>query len=161
MNWQELCDSAAFNDLPFKVETNQWGKIEMTPASNEHGLFQVLIIESLIRLGQQGRPLVECSVQTSQGVKVADVAWASYGFFQRNKRQNPYMESPEVVIEIISPSNSRAEMNQKKKLYFAKGAQEFWLCDKKGKLAFFNVHGQLAKSLVIQGFPQQISIDFA
>ena len=161
MNWQELCDSTAFKDLPFKVETDQWGKIEMSPASNEHGLYQVLIIESLIRLGQQGRPLVECSIETGQGVKVADVAWGSYGFFQRNKRQNPYQESPEVVIEIISPSNSRAEMNKKKRLYFAKGAQEFWLCDKDGKMLFFNADEKLPESQIIQGFPLRLTIDFA
>jgi Uma2 family endonuclease len=161
MNWQELCDSPAFKDLPFKVETNRWGNIEMSPASNEHGLYQVLIVEWLIRLAQQGKPLVECSIQTNQGVKVADVAWASYDFFRRNKRQNPYPQAPEVVVEILSPSNSRAEMNQKKRLYFAKGAQEFWLCDKDGKLVFFNAQGQLPESQIIPGFPQQISIDFA
>jgi len=161
MNWQELCDSKAFIDLPFKVETNQWGKIEMSPASNEHGLYQVLIIEWLIRLAQQGKPLAECSIQTTQGVKVADVAWASYDFFRRNKLQNPYPQSPEVIIEILSPSNSRAEMNKKKRLYFAKGAQEFWLCDKDGKLLFFNPQGQMPESQIIQGFPQRITIDFA
>ncbi len=28
MQWQEICDSPLFNDLPFKFETNRWGKIE-------------------------------------------------------------------------------------------------------------------------------------
>lgn len=35
-------------------------------------------------------------------------------------------------IEILSPSNSQAEMDEKK-LYFAHGALEFWTCGPKGK----------------------------
>jgi Uma2 family endonuclease len=121
----------------------------------------MLIIECLIRLTQTGKPLPECSIQTSKGVKVADVAWASFDFFKRNKRSNPYLESPEVVIEIVSPSNTRAEMDLKKQLYFEKGAQEFWLCDKDGAILFFNPQQQLAKSGIILDFPPQITIDFA
>ena len=75
MDWQEVCDNPLFNDLPFKVETNRWGHIEMTPASNGQGLYQARIIEWFAKLDTQGHALAECSVQTSQGVKVADVAW--------------------------------------------------------------------------------------
>jgi len=35
MNWQEICEHPALRELPFKIETNQWGKIEMCPASLE------------------------------------------------------------------------------------------------------------------------------
>lgn len=45
INWQEICEHPVFRDIPFKAETNQWGKIEMSPAMNEHGLYQALIIE--------------------------------------------------------------------------------------------------------------------
>jgi len=121
MNWQAICDDPTFKDIPFKVETNQWGKIELSPASNEHGLYQALLIEWLVKLGENGRPISECGIQTAGGVKVADVAWGSYEFFRKNKRQNPYQESPEIVIEILSPSNSRQEMLEKKELYFARG----------------------------------------
>lgn len=161
MNWQEICDNPQFNDLPFKFETNEWGKIEMCPASNEHSLYQMLIMEWLIRLAQNGKPLPECSIQTSKGVKVADVAWASFDFFKRNKRLNPYLESPEVVIEILSPSNTRAEMEGKKQLYFEQGAQEFWLCDKDGTMLFFIPEQQCVASTIIADFPNRITIDFA
>jgi Uma2 family endonuclease len=161
MNWQEICDNPQFNDLPFKFETNEWGKIEMCPATNEHGLYQTLLIEWLLRLSQTGRPISECGIQTQKGVKVADVAWGSFNFFKRNKRQNPYLESPEVVIEILSPSNTRAEMDVKKQLYFEQGAQEFWLCDKDGSLLFFNPEQQILASCIISDFPNRITIDFA
>ena len=161
MNWQEICDNPSFNDLPFKFETNEWGKIEMCPATNEHGLYQSLLITWLARLSTKGHPISECGVQTSKGVKVADVAWASFDFFKRNKRSNPYLESPEVVIEILSPSNTRAEMEGKKQLYFEQGAQEFWLCDKDGSMLFFTPEQQILASTLITDFPNRITIDFA
>ncbi len=119
MNWQEVCDSPLFNNLPFKVETNRWGKIEMSPATNQHGLYQARIIRRLAQLLDGGEPLAECSIQTAEGVKVADVAWGSAAFFKRNQRANPYRQAPEIVVEILSPSNTAEEMNLKKALYFS------------------------------------------
>jgi Uma2 family endonuclease len=160
MNWQQICNNPAFNDLPFKFETNEWGKIEMSPASNTHSVYQSLIMKWFITSGQQGLPISECSVQTTKGVKVADVAWASLGFFKRNKLRNPYLESPEIMIEVISPSNTKAEMMQKKQLYFAKGADEVWLCNSQGKMSFFNPEQELESSVLMPDFPHVINIDF-
>jgi len=161
MQWQEICENPILHNLPFKIETNKWGKIEMSPASNEHGIYQTLLVEKLLGLSTQGKPLTECSVQTSSGVKVADVAWASYDFYKVHKRACPYLQSPEIMIEIISPSNSRAEMNEKKQLYFDIGAREFWLCDKNGQMSFFNADKQLALSELMPTFPTLITIGFA
>ncbi|VFM96633.1 MAG: Putative restriction endonuclease [Candidatus Kentron sp. G] len=161
MNWQEICDNPIFHDLPFKVETNQWGKIEMSPATNEHGFYQALLIEWFIKLSRGGRPISECSVQTENGVKVADVAWGTREFFKRNKLGNPYLESPEIMIEILSPSNSRKEMMGKKELYFTAGAKEVWLCAEDGGMAFFSPEGELAGSRIVEGFPGKVEIDFA
>jgi Uma2 family endonuclease len=125
MNWQQICNNPAFNDLPFKFETNEWGKIEMSPASNTHSVYQSLIMKWFITSGQQGLPISECSVQTTKGVKVADVAWASLDFFKRNKLRNPYLESPEIMIEVISPSNTKAEMMQKNSFILLKERGRF------------------------------------
>lgn len=160
MNWQQICNNPAFNDLPFKFETNEWGKIEMSPASNTHSVYQSLIMKWFITSEQQGLPISECSVQTTKGVKVADVAWASLDFFKRNKLRNPYLESPEIMIEVISPSNTKAEMMQKKQLYFAKGEQEVWLCNHQGKMSFFNAQQELESSVLMPDFPHVVEIDF-
>jgi len=161
MEWQEVCEHPILRDIPFKIETNKWGKIVMTPATNEHGLYQVLIIEWLLKLCEDGKPISECSIQTSDGVKVADVAWGSYEFYKKNKRSNPYMKSPEIVVEILSPSNTLQEMEEKKELYFARGAKEFWLCDKDGKMRFYTYYGALDKSEIVEAFPDRIDIYFA
>lgn len=161
MEWQEICDHPQLRDLPFKVETNKWGHLEMTPASNEHGLYQALIVQWFAKLSAEGHAISECSVLTSAGVKVADVAWAGKTFFKRHRRTNPYPEAPEIVIEILSPSNSQAEMDEKKEFYFARGAREFWTCGPDGKVRFFDNHEELGRSLLIPAFPAKIELDFA
>ena len=161
MNWQEICDNPTFKNLPFKIETTKWGKIEMSPASNKHGFYQALIIRMLSKLTDKGHPISECGIQTISGVKVADVAWGSLDFFKKNTFRNPYTESPEIVVEILSPSNTMAEMDEKKELYFARGATEFWTCDQNGQMRFFNNHDEITESGVINDFPQQVVIDFA
>ncbi|MEO1083823.1 MAG: Uma2 family endonuclease, partial [Acidobacteriota bacterium] len=80
MNWQAVIDNPFLRDLPFKIEQNRFGQILMSPASNRYGLLQVEVATYLKR--RTGRVLVETSIQTSDGVKVADVAWASDAFIE-------------------------------------------------------------------------------
>ncbi|MBK8896361.1 MAG: Uma2 family endonuclease [Candidatus Competibacteraceae bacterium] len=160
MQWQEICDNPLFRNLPFKLETNRWGQIVMSPATNQHGLYQARMIRWLAKLLDGGEPLVECGIQTAEGVKVADVAWGSTAFFKKNGRANPYLEAPEIVVEILSPSNSAEEIEFKKKLYFIAGAREFWLCNTNGSLRFFNQNGEMASSLLTPRFPLSIETDY-
>ena len=76
--------------------------------------------------------ITEHSVQASDGVKVADVAWASEECIQRNGDATPYQEAPEICIEIVSLSNPPEEMAQKIELYPAKGAHEVRVCGEAG-----------------------------
>jgi hypothetical protein len=74
MNWQAICDDPTLKDLPFKLETDRWGKIVMSPATNRHSRYQGLITRLLDRILTDGEAIPECSIQTTDGVKVADVA---------------------------------------------------------------------------------------
>lgn len=130
----------------------------MSPASNEHGIYQAKIIALISKLQEEGILISECAVQTSQGIKVADVAWASREFMDRNQGTNPFQEAPEVCIEIISSSNTKLEMEEKKELYFARGAREFWLCDKAGNIKFYKNTGALKTSEIIKAFPTKLSL---
>ena len=130
MNWADICQDPLLKDLPYKIQTDRWGNIVMSPASNEHGIYQAKIIALMSKLIDIGTIIAECSVQTSQGVKVADAAWATDEFMRNNKGKNPFDEAPEICVEILSPSNTEMEMEDKKELYFARGAKEFWVCVK-------------------------------
>ncbi len=148
MEWEEVVKDPSLKDLPFKIETNEWGKIMMSPASDLHGLYQGRIVRALGNLAKEGEISTECAVQTTRGVRVivADVAWRSRAFLKKHGIRNLKLpESPEVVVEIESPSNTAAELEEKRHLYFEVGAREFWLCDEDGDLRFFNPGGELKR----------------
>ena len=146
MEWTDVMSNPILKDLPFKIELNQFGKILMSPASNHHGRTQMHIGYRLMNALTTGEVIAECSIQTDKGVKVADVVWASADFIAQFAYETPYPKAPEICIEIISPSNSKAEMTEKIALYLAKGALEVWMVDKNGKIQTFNKTGEIEKS---------------
>lgn len=148
MDWAGVISNPLLQNLPFKIELNKWGKILMSPASNSHGHLQ-FEIGAQIKEGKKrrGKVIMECSIQTSQGVKVADVAWASDDFFARHGYETPYKRAPEICVEIMSPSNSAGEMEEKIELYLAKGAKEVWIVSENGGIAYFNCEGKIKESL--------------
>ena len=146
MDWANVIANPYLQNLPFKIELNKWGKILMSPASNHHGILQSEAVYYLRRKLPSGRVIAECSVKTDDGVKVADVAWASDEFMRRNGETTPYEEAPEICIEIVSPSNSREEMKEKIALYLAKGALEVWICADDGTVSHFARDGQITRS---------------
>jgi Uma2 family endonuclease len=150
MEWSQVINNRFLKDLPFKIELNKWGKILMSPASNSHGHIQ-FEVGAKIRDGKQGhgKVITECSIQTSQGVKVADVAWISDDFFARYGYDTPYKRAPEICVEIVSPSNSKGEMEEKIELYLAKGGREVWIVREKGGTEFYNYDGLIEKSIEI------------
>ena len=132
MLWSEVIANPYLQNLPFKIELNKWGKIEMSPASNKHGRLQIDIGAEL-KKRKGGVVISECSIQTTEGVKVADVAWISNALFKRLGDETPYSQCPEICVEIKSPSNSWAEMHMKASLYLAAGAKEVWIQPLDGK----------------------------
>jgi Uma2 family endonuclease len=126
MTWADVMANPFLKDLPFKIELNKWGKIEMSPASNQHGMLQYAVGKELDQR-PGGRVLVECSIATTDGVRVADVAWVSDARLAQLGDVTPYPQAPEVCVEIMSPSNSWGEMHMKAGLYLQAGAEEVWV----------------------------------
>ena len=159
MEWHEVVEHPSLRDLPFKIETNAEGYIMMVAAKNIHREYQMRIAAWFEDHGEKKKATIECNIQTSDGVRAADVAWRSAGFLQRNKYDDPYQESPEVVIEIISPSNTKKAMKGRMLLFFEKGAKEIWFCDKDGNMRFFNPQGELERSAMFGEFPEHIDLE--
>ncbi|NOQ35113.1 MAG: Uma2 family endonuclease [Methylococcaceae bacterium] len=158
MQWQDVCTHKSLQNLPFKIELNEYGNITMSPVKVAHSAFQSELSFLLRSQLQDGRALTECAISTSKGTKVADVAWASSTVFKQIQPETECSIAPEICIEVISSSNSTKEMNEKQALYFESGAKEFWLCDKHGKLSFFNKKGHLKKSELAPMFPTKITL---
>lgn len=156
MNWQEVCENKALQDLPFKIEINERGQVVMSPASNKHGRFQMLIGLMLGAHVKSGEIISECSIETKKGIRVADVVWASDDFIQKNGYETPYRAAPELCIEIVSPSNSKDEIKEKVNLYLTRAAKEVWVCDEEGRLSFYGKKGRIQRSRLVPGFPDEI-----
>lgn len=63
-----------------------------------------------------------------RGPDVAFVAWARFPGGERPKDAFPRV-APDLAVEILSPSNTRAEMARKRREYFAAGVQLVWEVD--------------------------------
>ena len=156
MQWQDVCERRELNDLPFKIELNVYGKIIMSPVKVIHSAMQGEIEFLLRSLLRGGKTLPECAIKTSQGTKVADVAWASIDVFNIIKGEVECSIAPEICVEVISVSNSEQEMIEKRVLYFEAGAKECWTCSETGVLGFYHMDGKVVNSILIPDFPKKI-----
>jgi Uma2 family endonuclease len=152
VKWQELMENPFFRDVPYKVELNKFGQILMSPASNRHGILQNRVARDIEYEKQSGIVIIECSILTSEGVRVADVAWASDEFYTEFGEETPYPKAPEICVEVKSPANSKAEMDEKIRLYLEKGALEVWIVDEYAKVNFYTHTGKLKKSRIAKNF---------
>jgi Uma2 family endonuclease len=152
--WGELCRDPSLEDLPYKIELNAWGKIEMSPANNRHGRLQGELAFELRRQLGAGSVITECSIFTTMGIRVPDVVWASDEFMAAYGEITPYMRAPEICIEIASPSNPPGEIEEKTRAYLEAGAREVWIVAPQGTVRYFTGSGEQATT----GFPVAISL---
>ncbi len=135
MQWQDVLADKSLHDLPYKIELNRYGHIEMSPSSFIHSFLQGELT-TILRNQLGGRIFTGLAIQTHRGVKVPDVAWGSDDYFQQHCHEICASSAPEICIEIISPSNSEKEMLKKIALYLKSGAIEVWLVDEQGRVRF-------------------------
>ena len=135
--WAEVLEDPNLRDHPYRIETNGYGQIIMTPpAGVPHSSRQGEILYQLRqRLGEHVLP--ECPISTVDGVKAVDVAWCSHQRFERVCGQVVAEVAPEICVEVLSPSNTEAEMKTKRELYFDAGAKECWQCDLQGRMTYY------------------------
>jgi len=155
MQWQDVCEHPSLQNLPFKIELNEKGQIVMSPVKVYHSAFQGQIIRLLPR---EGVVLPECAIKTTQGTRVADIAWSSEQRFKIIAHEAECSIAPELCIEVLSSSNTSSEMEEKKRLYLAAGAIEVWVCHENGDVLFFDAHGTLKKSNLMPEFPSKVNV---
>ncbi len=156
MKWEEVCEHKQLQDLPFKIELNKWGQIIMSPVKIKHSFYQGRIQRLLESLLDRGEVMPECAINTSDGVKVADVVWCSEERFDIIQDEVSASIAPEICIEVKSVGNSLDELQFKKDLYLEAQTLEVWLCDEQGKMKFYDQQGELNQSLLVPDFPKEI-----
>jgi Uma2 family endonuclease len=162
MTWVEVCEDKLLNSLPYRIETDRWGHIVMSPPPrSRHAEYQGRIVTLINERLKGGLVIPECPVETSDGVKAIDVAWVS----QRRRDSKPndpvYLIAPEICVEVLSPSNTPDEIAYRKRLFLERGAIEFWTCDSEGGMEFFDAVGQIPKSELCPGFPKKVELQGA
>jgi Uma2 family endonuclease len=162
--WEQLCADPFLAGLDHRIETDAHGHILMTPpAAFDHSHFQ----GNLIHLLKEHSPTTgiatpEAPISTAGGVKVADAIWISRERLKRSRQGKLLAVAPEICIEVLSPSNTRAEIDEKMRLYFDAGADEVWICGLDGTLRFFLVSDcdqTASSSALCPEFPPRIDLD--
>lgn len=136
--WGEVLAHRELAKIEGRIETDRHGQIMMNPPPGaKHGGYQVRIAARLDRLLTTGRVLTECRISTADGVRAADVAWASSETVSDLGDLTCFPRAPEICVEVLSPDNTVAEMREKTALYFDAGAKEVWHCSQAGQMTFF------------------------
>lgn len=127
MTWEEVCADPCLQDLPYRIELNKWGNIEMSPARNRHEECQVATARLLGVQKPDGVIVTGCAIETTENVKVPRVAWTSFARYDAAATPDVvYTDTaPEICVEIVSPSNMLEEQMYEGQLYLQAGAEEF------------------------------------
>lgn len=155
--WDKILGNPEFAAMPYRFETDEHGQIILSPwESPIHGARAAFISRELGRFTPFGRTVISCPISTRKGVKAADVAWCSPEIWSESEGKSCLLRAPEICVEILSPSNTRGEIEEKKQLYFDAGAKEFWLCGEEGSMSFSTRDATLPASILCPEFPSKI-----
>jgi Uma2 family endonuclease len=157
--WAEVVRDPSLRDLPYKVETNERGQILLSPHSNRHSKQQESVQNLLREHAPPGRQPTEYALATPQGVKAPDVVWMSADReAEMDATGDPSTLAPEICVEVMSESNTDAEMAEKRRLYRSIGAEEVWIVGENGQIRFF-ADEELNQSTIAPTSPNQLPTD--
>ena len=110
------------------------GEVVFVPfPKRPHTLAQDNLVDQLKpRARGRGKVIMElpfCPLPEHE-VWAADVAFVSREQWKACDEDDWFPGSPLLVIEVLSPSNTKAEIADKRQTCFAGGCQEFWLVEK-------------------------------
>jgi len=117
---------------PVYHELRHGEAVRVTRPKLKHALIQRNLRQALQQIAEPGsyvdtevafRPLPEYELW------VAHVAYLSAERFRQADPEDNVRGAPEIVIEVLSPSNTAAEILDKEQLCLAQGAREFWVVD--------------------------------
>ncbi len=138
--WEALCNDKTLAGIAYKIETDAWGAMRMSPSQTRHARMVGRIVRLLqAKLGGEAMP--ELAIMTTDGIKVPDVGWCSEIFLAHDWLDVVLRKAPEICVEVVSPSNSEAELRAKTALYLNTGAIEVWLIAENGAVEVYTQGG--------------------
>jgi Uma2 family endonuclease len=131
MTFEEYC-KLPDDDGPFYHELRHGKLVEVCRPKPTHTLAQKRL-EGLLEAvaGELGSVFMEMPFRPNHdNVRDADAAYLSHERMQHTDFDG-YFPTPEIVIEVLSPSNTADEILDKEKLCLETGAEQFWVVDLK------------------------------
>lgn len=116
-----------------KAEIREGELVVMTPARHRHNRI-ALEFALLFREFCRTRPELSYGGDNEGFVVRREPLWLlspdACLFRRRPEGTGAWFEfSPEIVVEVVSPSNTRAELELKRERYFDAGTEQFWIAD--------------------------------
>ena len=117
---------------PYSYELHQGELVKVSRPKARHYRLQMQLLKPLEAVAPPGslvgiefpfRPLPE------HELRVADVAYVSPSRWQQVDPEDNLHGAPELVIEVLSPSNTAAEILAKEQICLENGCLEFWVVD--------------------------------
>lgn len=116
----------------FDYELHQGELVSVTRPRKKHHVMQDHLV-SLLKplLGQHGYVSMEVAFRAvaEHDLRCADVAFVSAERWRAVEPEDNLHGAPDLVIEILSASNTAAEMYEREQLCLESGAKQFWTLD--------------------------------
>jgi Uma2 family endonuclease len=137
--WQALANDP---DSPDRYELNELGELILAPKpTNDHQRVAQAVVRSIeAQLGPEAG--TEIAVLTDRGIRVPNVVWMPVARWRGAKGESPFSFVPDLCVEILSPSNSRAEIRMKIGAYLRGGAREVIIVGRKGEIEYHGPEGR-------------------
>jgi Uma2 family endonuclease len=132
----KLTTFAEFEQLPevagFRQELRHGELVQVAPPIHQHSRAQWQLRRLLERdAGETGVVREEFSFRprADYEYRIADVAFLSRARWENIDPNGYLVGAPELVIEVLSPSNTAAEILDKESICLENGSREFWVID--------------------------------
>lgn len=129
-----------YRELPDRSDVIQelhFGQlVTLTFPKKGHSELQRRLVQLLQPLaGSKGMVAAELPFRALReyDLRAADIAFVSQARWDATDEDDNLHGSPELVIEVLSPSNTKSEIRDKAALCLSTGAAEFWVVDPKRK----------------------------
>jgi Uma2 family endonuclease len=131
--FEELIDDPRYSNVQGRLELNAWGQIIMTPPADFRHYRLAARLGRLLVAALGGEAIQEGAIACEGfGTLIADVVWCSPAFLAAHGQERVLQRAPEICVEVLSPTNSTKEIDEKTRAYLAAGATEVWIVDPAG-----------------------------
>jgi Uma2 family endonuclease len=132
--------------------------VPVTPAGDRHGQAAVILaaeLRAFVRERQLGRVRVETGFSLFRNpdtVRGPDVSFVAAGKPGGDRTSNGFIAgAPDLAIEIISPSNTRAQIAEKVSEYLEAGCRLVWVVDTDRRVAHVHRPGAVRRTIDANG----------